>query len=115
MQGTTLTRLLSALASDQVLYSMTVPGVAVVFTVRDGVIYQHRATDTGHGYMLPQVSDRAAWARIAQVCAFTVPANPETMQLGAAGARLGAFWRSLPSAAAERRVEVAQLRAVVQP
>lgn len=112
MNSTPLARLLEGLNPDAVLYCISIGNPqesATVYAVRQGVLYQHRATASGHGSMIPQVSDCAAWKRQAQVCAFTVPANPTTMHLGAAGERLGAFWRGLPSAAAEPVVSVPQL------
>jgi hypothetical protein len=114
MDSTSLARLLSHLVPASVLYAVVLPGSATVYTVQRGVLYLYRATDTGHGYMLPQTSDRAAWARVAAACAFTVPANPQTMRLGAAGASLGAFWRGLPDVAAERGVSAADLLASAQ-
>lgn len=113
MNPTPLAHLLATLSRDPVLVGVILRGAASVYTVRGGVIYHHRATDTGHGFMVPEGSDRAAWARMAHTCAFTAPANPQTMHLGAAGERLGAFWRSLPDPAAERRVLVPDLLAVL--
>ena len=109
MNTTLLAQLMANLHPDQVLYGLSVADSATVYTVDRGVIYMHRMTTTGHGYKAPQVSDRAAWARVAGVCAWTAPANPATMHVGLAGARLGKFWAALPDTSAERRVTVPEL------
>lgn len=115
MNRTPLTALLSSLAAESVLFTFVAPGEANVYAVRGGEVYHHRLSDNGHGFMSPQFSDGAAWARVASVCAFTVPANPQSMTLGAAGQRLGEFWRGLESADAERRVSVSRLVSVALP
>lgn len=112
MNTTPLAALLAATDPQTVLYGVAVPGGATLYTLRGGTLYLHRATDGGHGCMVPQYGDRAAWARVAAACAFTAPANPHTMHLGAAGERLGAFWRALPNVAAEGRVALPDLLAV---
>lgn len=115
MNRTPLSALLTTLDPESVLHTFTVPGEAHAYSVRGGEIYHHMLSDTGHGFMLPHFSDKAAWARVAGVCAFTVPANPQCMSLGAAGQRLGDFWRGLASANAERRVSASQLISTALP
>lgn len=109
MNTTLLAQLMANMHPETVLYGLSVADSATVYTVQAGVIYMHRMTSTGHGYKSPQVSDRASWARVAGVCAWTAPANPATMRLGLAGARLGQFWAALPNTSAERNVTAPEL------
>lgn len=115
MNPTPLARLLSSTDSERLLYTFALPDEAQLYTVRGGEIYHHKLDERGHGFMFPQFSDRAAWVRVAQVCAFTAPANPHHIALGAAGERLGAFWRGLASVDAEQRVSVSQFIRVSLP
>ena len=115
MNPTPLARLLSSTDPESLLYTYVLPDEAQMYTVRGGEIYHHKFDARGHGFMFPQFSSRSLWVRVAQVCAFTAPANPQHLALGAAGERLGAFWRGLASVDAEQRVSVSQLLSVALP
>ena len=74
MNTTVLARLLSRTDPQTVLYTVNDGHVARVYRLHGGVIYMDYANDSGSGCMQPLSTDRATWARTAEVCAWTAPA-----------------------------------------